>query len=67
MPTVIAGASCGVAIVVTSCRPGELAGTTDPAADLVEAADEVFRRLAIEHRSLYRIAVQHSPTWPNAT
>jgi len=42
----------------------ELPVTADPAADLVEAAVVVFRRLAVEHRSLYRVAVQQIPTSP---
>jgi len=32
--------------------------TADPAADLVEAGLEVFRRFAVEHPSLYRIGIQ---------
>lgn len=43
---------------------GQLARTADPAADLVEASVVVFRRLAVEHPSLYRIAVQQTPTPP---
>lgn len=43
---------------------GELPRTTDPAVDLVDAAVVVFRRLAVEHPSLYRIAVQQTPTAP---
>lgn len=42
----------------------ELPMSADPAADLVEAAVVVFRRLAVEHRSLYRVAVQQIPTSP---
>lgn len=36
----------------------ELPETADPAADLVEAGVVVFRRLALEHPSLYRIGIQ---------
>ncbi len=43
---------------------GKLARTAEPAADLVEASVVVFRRLAVEHPSLYRIAVQQTPTPP---
>ena len=42
----------------------ELPQTADPAADLVEAAIVAFRRLAVEHGSLYRVAVQQHPTSP---
>jgi AcrR family transcriptional regulator len=35
-----------------------LPATDDPAADLVEAGVEVFRRFAVEHPSLFRIGVQ---------
>ncbi len=42
----------------------ELPQTADPAADLVEAAVVVFRRLAVEHPSLYRVAVQQVPISP---
>jgi AcrR family transcriptional regulator len=34
--------------------------TTDPAADLVEAGVEVFRRFAVEHPALFRIGVQRA-------
>jgi AcrR family transcriptional regulator len=42
----------------------------DPAADLVEAGVVVFRRFAVEHPSLFRLAFQHRDTtpsqrWPN--
>jgi AcrR family transcriptional regulator len=36
--------------------------TDDPAADLVEAGVSVFRRFAIEHPSLFHIAVQRPPS-----
>ncbi len=44
--------------------------TADPAADLVDAGVVVFRRFAIEHPSLFRVAFQHRNTtpsqqWPN--
>ena|SRR5579859_859589 len=44
--------------------------TSDPAADLVDAGVIVFRRFAIEHPSLFRLAFQHRNTtpskqWPN--
>jgi hypothetical protein len=44
--------------------------TADPAADLVDAGALVFRRFAIEHPSLFRLAFQHRNTtpsqqWPN--
>ena len=35
--------------------------TGDPAADLVEAGVTVFRRFAVEHPSLFRIAIQWAP------
>jgi AcrR family transcriptional regulator len=38
----------------------ELSATDDPAADLVEAGIAVFRRFAIGHPSLFRIAVQQT-------
>jgi AcrR family transcriptional regulator len=42
----------------------------DPAADLVEAGVVVFRRFAVDHPSLFRLAFQHrdatpSQLWPN--
>jgi AcrR family transcriptional regulator len=37
---------------------GALAETDDPVADLVDLAIKVFRRLALEHPALYRIAFQ---------
>jgi AcrR family transcriptional regulator len=39
-------------------RVSDLPTTDDPAADLVEAGVEVFRRFAVEHPSLFRIGVQ---------
>ncbi len=36
--------------------------TADPAADLVEAGITVFRRFALEHPSLFRIALQRPPS-----
>jgi AcrR family transcriptional regulator len=39
--------------------------TEDPAADLVEAGAVVFRRFAVEHPSLFRLAFQHRETTPN--
>src|SRR5262245_45159917 len=36
----------------------ELPVTDDPAADLVEAGVQVFRRFAVDHPSLYRIGIQ---------
>ncbi len=39
--------------------------TADPAADLVDAGVIVFRRLAIEHPSLFRLAFQHRNTTPS--
>jgi AcrR family transcriptional regulator len=36
----------------------KLPETTDPAADLIDMAIEVFRRLALDHPALYRIAFQ---------
>jgi AcrR family transcriptional regulator len=36
----------------------ELPTTDDPAADLVEAGVQVFRRFSVEHPSLFRIGVQ---------
>ena len=36
----------------------ELPETDDPAADLVEAGVQVFRRFAVDHPSLYRIGIQ---------
>jgi AcrR family transcriptional regulator len=39
-------------------RVSGLHTTDDPAADLVEAGVEVFRRFAVEHPSLFRIGVQ---------
>ncbi len=41
-----------------------LPSTPDPAADLVEAGVAVFRRFAIEHPSLFRLAVQRTLTSP---
>jgi AcrR family transcriptional regulator len=38
----------------------ELPATEDPAADLVDAGVEVFRRFAIGHPSLFRIGVQQT-------
>lgn len=43
----------------------------DPAADLVEAGVIVFRRFAVDHPSLFRLAFQHreptpSQLWPSA-
>ncbi len=38
--------------------------TADPAADLVAAGTTVFRRFAVEHPALFRIAMQHGPAWP---
>jgi AcrR family transcriptional regulator len=43
----------------------ELARTDDPAADLVEAGIEVFRRFAIGHPTLFRIAVQRTLLSPD--
>ena len=43
---------------------GALPSTPDPAADLVEAGVAVFRRFAIEHPSLFRLAVQRTLTSP---
>jgi AcrR family transcriptional regulator len=37
-----------------------LPATDDPAADLVTAAVEVFRRFMLEHPALYRVAVQQT-------
>jgi AcrR family transcriptional regulator len=42
-----------------------LATTDDPAADLVEAGIEVFRRFAIEHPMLFRIGVQRTLLSPD--
>jgi AcrR family transcriptional regulator len=44
--------------------------TEDPAADLVQAGVVVFRRFAVDHPSLFRLAFQHrdataSRLWPN--
>jgi AcrR family transcriptional regulator len=41
-----------------------LPSTPDPAADLVEAGVAVFRRFAIDHPSLFRLAVQRTLTSP---
>jgi len=41
-------------------RVSDLPTTDDPAADLVEAGVEVFRRFTVEHPSLFRIGVQWS-------
>lgn len=38
----------------------QLPTTADPAADLVEAGVGVFRRFALEHSSLFRLAVQQT-------
>jgi AcrR family transcriptional regulator len=38
----------------------ELPATADPAADLVEAGVVVFRRFALDHASLFRLAVQQT-------
>ena len=38
----------------------ELPTTADPAADLVEAGVQVFRRFACEHPSLFRLAIQQT-------
>jgi AcrR family transcriptional regulator len=40
----------------------ELPETDDPAADLVEAGIRVFRRFALEHPSLFHLAVQRPPS-----
>src|SRR5262249_58146470 len=37
---------------------GALPETADPAADLVSAGVDVFRRFALEHPSLFRLGVQ---------
>jgi AcrR family transcriptional regulator len=43
---------------------GELADTSDPTADLVEAGVSVFRRFSVEHPSLFRVAVQRTLPGP---
>jgi AcrR family transcriptional regulator len=42
----------------------ELADTSDPAGDLVEAGVSVFRRFSVEHPSLFRVAVQRTLPGP---
>jgi hypothetical protein len=47
-----------------------LPATENPAADLIDAGVVVFRRFAVEHPSLFRLAFQHrnatpSQMWPN--
>lgn len=39
--------------------------TADPAADVIDAGVLVFRRFAIEHPSLFRLAFQHRNTTPS--
>jgi hypothetical protein len=41
-----------------------LPATDDPAADLVEAGVGVFRRLVVEHPSLFKVGVQHAEVPP---
>lgn len=43
----------------------ELATTDDPASDLVEAGVTVFRSFALQHPSLFKIAVQHTAITPD--
>jgi AcrR family transcriptional regulator len=45
----------------------QLPTTADPAADLVEAGVAVFRRFALEHSSLFRLAVQQTLAPPELT
>jgi AcrR family transcriptional regulator len=65
-------------VVALGNRAFEMLGTAiralpaseDPAADLVEAGVVVFRRFAVDHPSLFRLAFQHrdatlSEVWPN--
>ena len=62
-------------IVALSRRAFELLGeaistlpaTADPAADLVEAGVVVFRRVALDHASLFRLAVQQTLGAPELT
>lgn len=59
-------------VIALGTRAFELLGTAiaalpttpDPAADLVEAGVTVFRRFAVEHQSLFRLAVQRTLTSP---
>jgi AcrR family transcriptional regulator len=39
--------------------------TSDPAADLVEAGVDVFRRFAVEHPALFRIGIQRTALEPS--
>ncbi len=45
----------------------ELPASADPSADLVEAGVAVFRRFALEHASLFRLAVQQTLAPPELT
>ena len=45
----------------------ELPPSADPSADLVEAGVAVFRRFALEHASLFRLAVQQTIAPPELT
>src|SRR4029453_9853515 len=45
----------------------ELPATPDPATDLVEAGVAVFRRFALDHASLFRLAVQQPLAPPELT
>src|SRR4029453_19422854 len=45
----------------------ELPATPDPATDLVEAGVAVFRRFALDHASLFRLAVQQTLAPPELT
>jgi AcrR family transcriptional regulator len=42
-----------------------LPATEDPAADLVEAGAVVFRRFAVDHPSLFKLAFQHREVTPD--
>lgn len=45
----------------------ELPSSADPSADLVEAGVTVFRRFALDHASLFRLAVQQTLAPPELT
>ena len=56
---------------ILAARIHALPTSEDPVADLVEAGIVVFRRFAVDHPSLFRLAFQHRDTtpsqlWPNA-